>query len=250
VSIKKPVLAVLSLAFILILGGGIYVLTQINALAKPLVEDIASDVLGVDVAIGEMDIRLKERKVFVRNIEIDNPDGFSKPHVMTIEDVTVSLDAIAQDSVDINDVTVQGSDIYLEVTPQGTNLSRLQKNIQESKGEGPVEDAIRVIVKRFALNNATVHPSVTLVSSRDVKPLDLPPIVLTDIGTKENGVQARDAVAQIMQPILRRVIEQAGDAGYYEGLSPEALKEMGLSEFDQIKTQINEEVDRLKGMFE
>ena len=65
-TVSKSVLTVSSLAFVLIFGGGVYVLTQINELAKPLTEKIASDVLGVAVTIGEMDIRLKERRVFVR----------------------------------------------------------------------------------------------------------------------------------------------------------------------------------------
>lgn len=249
-TVSKSVLTVSSLAFVMIFGGGLYVLMQINSLAKPLTEKAASDVLGVAVTIGEMDIRLKERRVFVRNIEIANPDGFSKPHVMTIDNATVSLSAIAQKSVDIEDVSVQGTDIYLEVTPKGTNLSKLQQNMRESKAEGPVEEAVRVIIRRFALNNATVHPSVTLITSRDVNSLDLPPLLLTDIGTKENGILAREAVAQVMQPIIKFVAEEAGDAGYYEGLSSDKLKELGMGEFDQFKSQINQEVDRLKGMFQ
>ncbi len=248
-TVSKSILAVSSIAFVLIFGGGIYILTQINELARPLTEKIASDVLGVNVSIGEMDIRLKERRVYVRNIEIDNPEGFSKPHIMTIDNVAVALSAVAQKSVDIEDVNVQGTDIYLEVTPKGTNLSKLQKNMKSSEADGPVEEAVKVIIRRFALNNATVHPSVTLMSTRDVKALELPPILLTDIGTKENGILAREAVSQVMQPVIKFVAEKAGEAGYYEGLSADKLKEIGMTEFDQIKTQINQEVDKFKDLF-
>jgi len=250
VQVTKSIFTVSTIAFALVFGGGIYLLSQINNLAKPLTERIASDVLGVSVTIGEMDIRLKERRVYVRNIDIANPDGFSNPHAIEIDTVTVALAAIAQDSVDIEDVSVDGTDIYMEVKPSGTNLSVLQNNLKRSKGDGPVESTIKVIIKRFKLDGATLHPSVTLLSNKTLDPVKLSPVVLTNIGSGDNGVLARDAMAQIMGPILRDAAQKAADSGFYKGLSADKLKEIGIGEFDQIKSQVTQEIDKLKGLFE
>lgn len=234
----------------MIFGGGIYLFTQLNTLAKPITERIASDALGVSVTIGEMDIRLKEKRVKVRNIKVDNPSGFSKPHAITISEVTVALSAIASNSVDIEDVTVKGTDVYLEVTRNGTNLSVLQNNLKNVENDGPIEEAIKVIIERFSLDGAMLHPSITLLSSRDLKSVQVSPIVLRNIGKADNGILAREAVAQVMRPVLKELAQKAGEAGYYEGLSSDVLKEIGVSDFNQIKMQVNEEVDKFKKLFE
>ncbi len=247
---SKSILTVSTLAFALIFGGGIYIITQLDTLAKPITERIASDALGVAVTIGEMDIRLKEKRVDVRNVKVANPSGYSKPHAITISEVTVALSAIATNSVSIEDVTVKGTDAYLEVTRKGTNLRTLQNNLKKVEDDGPVEEAIKVIIERFSLDGAMLHPSITLLSSRDLKSVQVSPIVLRNIGKADNGILAREAVAQIMRPVLKELAQKAGDAGYYEGLSADVLKEMGASDFDQIKTQVNEEVDKFKKLFD
>lgn len=247
---SKSIITVSTLAFALIFGGGIYLYTQLNALAKPLTERIASDALGVAVTIGEMDIRLKDKRVDVRNIKVANPSGFKKPNAITISEVTVALSAIATNSVNIEDVAVKGTDVYLEVTSQGTNLSKIQNNLKKVKSDGPVEEAIKVIIERFSLDGAMLHPSITLLSNRDLKSVQVSPIVLRNIGKADNGILAQDAVAQIMRPILKELTKKAGDAGYYEGLSSDVLKDIGASDFEQIKGQVTEEVDKFKKLFQ
>ena len=119
----------------------------------------------------------------------------------------------------------------------------MKKGLKGSSGQE--KDALKVIVRRFALNGAQLNPSVTLIGEQDLAPVKVAPVILTGIGVKENGLLARDAVAQIMAPLLQSFTTAAGDAGLYQGMSAEALKEMGVGQLDQIKTQVQQEVDKI-----
>ena len=251
---SKSILTFTTLAFALMFGGGIYVLTQIDKLAKPMVERIASDALGVRVSIGAMVISLPEKRVDVVNIRIANPPGFSKPHAVTIENAQVALNNVAEKLIDFKGISVNGTQVFLEVKEGGTNLHALKKGIKGADPQAAEEDPLKVIIRRFALNNTQLNPSVTLLSESDLEPIVIAPIVLNNIGVKENGLVAREAVAQIMAPLLQTFSRAGGDAGFYQGLSGDALKEMGMGQFDQIKTQVQDEVDKigagLKSLFE
>ncbi|MEZ5813992.1 MAG: hypothetical protein R3E13_04620 [Alphaproteobacteria bacterium] len=251
---SKSILTVTTLAFALMFGGGVYVLTHMNQLAKPMAERIASDALGVRVSIGAMVISLPEKRVDVHNIKIGNPPGFSKPHALTIESARVGLKSVAEKLIDFEDVQVSGTDVFLEVKPGGTNLHALRNGIKGSEAREAADEVMKVILRNFTLGNTVIHPSVTLVSDQDMKPIEIAPITLKNVGVKENGVLAREAVAQIMAPLLKTFSRAAGDAGYYQGLSGDVLKDMGMGQFDQIKSQVQDEVDKigegLKSLFE
>ena len=247
---SKSILTVTTLAFALMFGGGIYVLTQIDKLAKPMAERIASEALGVRVTIGAMAISLPEKRVDVSNIKIGNPPGFSKPHAITIEDARVGLQSVGEKLIDFKEIKLNGTQVYLEVKPSGTNLHALRNGIKGAEAQEAADEALKVILRNFSLGNTTINPSVTLVSEQDMEPIEIAPIVLKNVGVKENGILAREAVAQIMAPLLKTFSRAAGDAGYYQGLSGDALKDMGMGQFDQIKEEVNKIGDGLKNLFE
>lgn len=229
-----------ALAFALMFGGGVFVFTQLNTLAKPLTERIVSESLGVKVTIGSMNIVLQEKRVDVADVKISNPSGFSKPHAVTIDKVSVALKALAENKVDVQSIAVDGTNVFLEVQKNTTNLHALSGGI---KG-GQSEDPLKVIIRRFAMNGAVLHPSVTLIERADLKPFKVSPVVLTNIGVRENGIFARDAAAQIARALIKKFSQEGSKAGFYEGLSSDVLKEIGASQLDAVKIQIQEEVDK------
>ena len=252
----KTVFTITTLAFAAMFGGGVYLFTQLNSIVKPLTEKIATQALGVPVSIGGMNISLQEKRVIVNNIRIANPKGFSKPHVLTISGVDVGLRDLIKDRIDFNNIAVTGAQVYLEVKEGGTNLQALKNNMPKPTAKDTSEPAepIKVIVRKFTLKDGQLNPSVTLIGEQDLAPVKLSSLVLSDIGVKENGILAREAITQIITPLIKSVSKDAGSAGFFEGLSADALKDMGMEQIEGLKGTINDEVnkigDRFKGMFQ
>ncbi len=255
-SISKTTLTITSIAFATLFGGGAYVVMNLGSLAHTTAQRIASDALGVDVNIGKLDISLKDKNATVTNLRISNPPGFQKPHALSVEKISVTLDTVTRELVGFKDISVQGTNVNVEVTQNGTNLQAIRKGMPKSQAKPAANDnaeqgaPLKVIVKRLAVTQASVNPSVTLLQDQDLKGVTVPDIVLTGIGEKENGILAREAVAQIWTQLSARFSKTAASAGFYEGLSADKLKELGVS---TIKNRISNEVekvgDKLKGLF-
>lgn len=251
----KSAMTASAVVFALIFGGGAYIMMNLNSFAKPITERIARNALGVGVSIGSMDINLKEKKVTVNAIKIDNPSGFSKPHIITLDEAGIALSTAGQDLIDFKLISVSGVDAYLEVKESGTNLQALQKSIEAQAGsKKEAENTMKVIIDALTMNGMTLHPTVTLLSEQNLDPIKVPDLRLNGIGKKENGVLAKEAVSQIVMKLSKSFSDAAGDAGFYQGLSPEILEQMGQSQIDILKQKVNDELggaaDKIKSLFE
>jgi len=245
----KSFMTVSSIAVALIFGGGVYLFMNFGSIAKNVTERVASDTLGVKVSIASLDVSLADKSASVKGLRIGNPDGFSKPHAMSIDNISVALNSVSRELLSFKDIEVGDTKVFLEVKEGGTNLQAIKDGMKtapsepkaEPKAEGEAAP-LKVIIDRFALTNAQLHPSVTLLSEQDLKPIVVPDIILTGIGQKENGVLAREAIAQIWSQVAKTMNRAAGNAGFLQGLSADALKDMGLSQVEQIKDRVKGEI--------
>ena len=257
-TVSKSILTVSTVAFAMMFGGGVYVITQLNKLAKPYAERIASEAMGVNVTIGSLDVFLKERRAMASDIRIANPAGFIKPYAITIKNADVTLTSVAPKFVDFTEIDASGVDIYAEVQNNTTNIHELQKLVKakqvlrdaemaENKDANTSEEdqPLNVIVRHVAMSSGQLHPSVVLFSDEDLKPVKLKPIVVRDVGLNEGGIPAREATSQISKKVLSSLTNQALDSGFYEGLSAEALREIGLSQVDQLSKDLKKDINKI-----
>ena len=249
-SVTKVAATVASVGFALIFGGGVYLYMNFNTIAHQLAEKYATQALGVEVRLGLMDIDLQERRVMVHNIEIDNPAGYDNAHVATIDKVDITAGQLSRALVEFKNVSVEGADIYLEVTPNGTNMSDIRNNLNRNAGENPSagEQAVKIILDHMIMKG-TVHPSVT-IADLNIEPFTLPALELNNIGGA-NGASPGEVVSQIWVPLSRQVLRAANEQGYLRNMNEEALKEMGMTRLNEVKSRIEDEVnsitDNMKG---
>lgn len=250
-SATKSTMTAASIGFAMLFGGGVYLMMNFGSIAKGLAEDYASRALGVSVTIGAMDVSLQDRYIYVKNIKVDNPSGYKKPHVARIEKISIKAGAMGTELIELQDVDVKNADIYLEVKPDGTNLSDIRNNLNRNAGSEPTqgEKAVKVILDKMVMNG-TIHPSVTLLDVA-VEPISLPPLTLRNIGG-QNGAAPGEVIAQIWVPLSRQVLQAANKQGYLQGVNADALKEVGVGQIQQIKDRVNEEInaigDGIKGL--
>lgn len=244
----KSILTVTSLAFALMFGGGVYVMMNLGSIAQRVSERIASDTLGVNVQIASIEVNIPEKSVTVKNVRAGNPAGYSGPYSATIDTIYMKANSFSEALLNFQDVKVSGTEMYLEVTPQGTNLTDIKKRVDEKAAQGDKAAAqIKVIIENMRIESLRVNPKVLLVVAQEMEPIVVPDIVLNGIGRKENGILAREAIAQIWADVIKRVSREANKAGYYEGVSPEALEEFGVGQIEVIKEKFKQDIDKHLG---
>lgn len=245
-SATKSVVTVSSLAFALMFGGGVFLFMNLGDIAKNVTERIASETLGVRVSIGAMDVNLPDKSITVTNTKVGNPPGYSKANAVEIERIYMKAQALSETLLRFNDVAVSGSEVYLEVKSDRTNLTDIKKTVDEKAAKGDrAAEQIKVIIENMKIDKMKVNPSVLLLSETDLEPITIPDIVLRGIGVKENGVLASEAIGQVWDDVMRRVQRHANQAGFYQGLDPAAIEELGVGQIDNFKGQLKDDIDEL-----
>ena len=260
----KLSLYLFSILVVLLVVGVAYLYMNIGSIAKDMTERVASDALGVAVTLGDMQISLEDKKIVVSDIRIANPKGYQKPDAMRIKEIVVAGESFSTELLTFSLVSVDGTHVNLEVSPQGTNLGDLKKNVDGNMASGGSStqnsEAPKVIVKKFSLTKAQLNPSVTLLDT-DLAAIVVPDVHLSGIGQKENGIVAQETVGQIAKAVLDQFNKSANSAGFLGGLSLDVLNDIGLStvevfkknlkeSFDKDVDQLNEGIKSLKGLFE
>ena len=269
--INKSAITFGSLAFALLFGGGVFLFTNLGSLAKTASERIASDVLGVAVRIESMDVSLQDKKVTLRGLKIANPPGFQKPNILTVDDIAIVLGKASASRLEFDQIKVSGTQVFVEVQNAGTNLSTIQSNVKnsakkkaaqpkaadnnaqssEANATGQADtpkEPLKVIIRDLNIGDITLYPSTTLVPL-DVGTITVPAVRLSGIGARENGIVARDAIAQIWNTLASRLSKSALQAGFFEGLSSDALKDLGAATVKKLKGDLRGEAERAKENF-
>lgn len=234
-------------------SGGIYVYTNMDSLAQRVAEKVASEALGVKVTIGSMEIKLAEKMVRVSALNIANPAGFKKPYAIKIKNINIGLDALSKDLINFKSFNIDEAKVFLEVTEKGTNLQALTAGMK-AKAPARAEDApppMKVIVQNFTMTQAQLKPSAVLFAEDSLSPILIPDIELTGIGQRQNGILAREAIAQVINHVVKIANKSGAQAGFFEGLSADKLKEIGISRFQmetgKLKSKIQDSIGSIFG---
>ncbi len=235
-------MTVTSLAMALLFGGGVYLLMNMNVIAKNYIEREASKTLGVRVTVGALEITLQDRTAKVTDLVIGNPDGFEKSYAVKVETINVVMGSVSNQIAEFKDIDVGRAEVNLEVQGNATNLSTIRSRVRVPEKGDPAAEALRVIIDKLAVSQAQIKPGAVLFTEDDLAPVPVPDIVLSAVGRKENGILVREAIAQVWTHVARKFETQALQAGLLEGLPDEALEEMGLGFTQRFKENLQENV--------
>jgi hypothetical protein len=224
----------IGIVLLIVVALGVFLVLNSGALLKRAVETLGPEYLGVDVRLDDADISLRDGTGELRGLVIGNPPGFDGPYAFSLGRITLGLDPMAQSEqlIVLRDVEVDAADLALIAQGRNTNLQAILANLESDKGTGepsPAEGesaAPKIVIDHFAFTNARTSLNSDILGETSV---DLPDIVLNDIGRKSNGVTIREALKQLLQPIVRA--------------STQALAKKGLK-VDEIKANAEERLDK------
>ncbi|MFO0389582.1 MAG: hypothetical protein ACK502_07695 [Alphaproteobacteria bacterium] len=212
---KNPSKKLIILA--VLVAAGAYVYMNLGSFITRTTEKIASDALGVKVAIGSIDVSLYDKKVTVHSIKVGNPSGYRKPHALTAESIHIGLNTASKEIIDFNDIQVKGSVVNVEINEKGMNLTDLKAlaNKKEQK-ESVGSEQIRVIIKHLVIDASTINTSIAMLD-KDIQSIQLPALKFSNIGG-DKGVDAGKAIEQVVTKYLGSVESAARQNGLFNGV--------------------------------
>lgn len=206
--IRNVVLLVLAL-LVLAAGGALWWLyASRDAILKRAIESYGPQLTGVSVKVGSVKLEPLDGRGAIKRLEVGNPKGFTAPHALSLGEMRLALDpaSLAADVVHIREVSLESPSITYERGANGDNLSAIQKHIESylpRSAPGKGKPADKAAERRFIIDRVQVRKArVSYGGSLNV---DVPDLVLNDLGKKAGGATA----AQITQEVWTAVTRQA-----------------------------------------
>lgn len=239
----------IGIVLLLIVGLGVFLVMNSGSLIKTAVETLGPQYLGVDVRLGAAEVSLTEGTGELRGLVIGNPEGYDGPHSFSLGKIRLELDPMAQSQelITLKGIYVDAADLAMIAKGTKTNLQAIMANLEsDAPAEEPEVEgapAPKIIIDRFSFTNAKTSLDSDVLGSTTV---EIPDIILEGIGRKSSGVTIREAVRQMLNPIVRASTEALAK----ERMNVDELKQQAEDRLDEeVQERLGTDLDSLKERF-
>ena len=222
---KKLLIILGSLLALMVIGAFIASFFLGDIVTKG-VNTFGPKITGTKVTLDHANISPLSGSGTLSGLFVGNPPGWKSDKAFYMGKVHVSVAplSILGDHIIVKEVLIDGPIFVYETRIVTSNIKELLANIEKATGSGtadkPAETPttksgkpIKFEVKSFRLQNA----KVTLGVGPTAVTLPMPPITLTDLGTKEGGITpdqlATKVVTNILGGIVSAVTHSVGQIG-------------------------------------
>jgi uncharacterized protein involved in outer membrane biogenesis len=198
----KIVLTVIVAVVLVAVAGLLFLSTQVDGIVARTVVEYARETTGTAAHLGGVDIILGEGRGALKDLTIDNPDGYETSHFLRIDDIetTLELGSLRTDVPVVKEVLVSGAHLNAEQRGDSINLADIQRYMSQS-AEPSAEDEGRIIIDRFRLTNG--HVTVTSEYLDKPEELALEDVVVNGVGRTSGGATYSEATEAVLTPIVR-----------------------------------------------
>ena len=213
----RIILIALGVAVVGAVGVFMFVLSSLDGLIKDAVEAHGSQITKVRVTLAAVEIDLTSGRGALSGLSIGNPPGFETPSAFDLGSISVTIDAstLADDTVVIREIVIEGPVITYEIGADGSNIDAIQRNVDEfmaqfggggssgsSPGEGP-----KLVIEDIYIRGGAVNVSAGFLDGASLGS-ELPDIHLEDIGRRGDGATP----AEVAERVIAAITEGATSA--------------------------------------
>lgn len=243
------------LVLIAVVGiGGYFLLSNLDAIVKDMIEDVGSDVTRTSVRLDSVQLDLTTGRGQLNGLTINNPEGYTSEYALKLDTVVVEIDpaSLRNPVIVISQVKIAGAKLIAEQKGTNTNLGQLLKNMEEGSAgtepaapEEPSSKEVRLMLKEFAF----VDTKATVISElTETQSIDIPDIRQSNIGDTQTGLTPDQLAQTLLSNIVNKV--QKSVTRYLQDLGVNAV-EKALT--DKLKGTLSAEdmskVEGLKNLF-
>ena len=194
---------------------------KLGSIVKIAVERLGPKMTRTEVRLKSASLSPFSGSGRIRGLFIGNPPGFKTPSAFRLHSVRMSVDlkSLRADRVVVREIVVDGPEVTLEGSLSGSNLSRIQENVESfvsasPKGEKPAKE-MKVVIGLFKVTNGKLNLSLTALGGKSLS-VPLPDIELRGIGRKSGGATVGEAAKEIFGAVTGAALKAA--AGMVKGL--------------------------------
>jgi hypothetical protein len=205
---------ILGLVAVLLIAG-IIGFFFIDTLARSAIEFHSGRALDVGTTLDRASIKFVDGRIDLYDFDIANPEGFdATPRFILLRHgrVDMSFLDLPRRNVEIERIVLEGIEVNLEHTGLDSNHGTILDNLKTFQGEHDPDPYRKYLVREVVLRDITVNVSVILVGGEATRvDLEIPEIVLRDVGTDDNGLSIGGIIDVVTTSLLAAILHQGAD---------------------------------------
>ena len=220
---KKLVKIMLILFVVCIVAAFLFFTMLIDKTVKHGVELVGPQIVGVPVALEDVDISVFTGSGEITNLVIGNPDGFDTEFLVKVDraHLDVDLKTLLSDKIIIEEIIIEGPEFAYEMSLKGSNISKFLENLKRGKkddaeegvkAEPAEEQKEKSGGKKIQINLFRITDAKVRLQS-DAVVLPMPDIELKDIGKESDGVSPAEAAAEIFSEVSSNIVNVVSNIG-------------------------------------
>jgi len=222
VAMKKILIRGLIVVAILLIVAVVAIGMSLNSAIKKGIETFGPQVTGVAVTVDSVDLSIFNGKSTIKQLVVGNPEGYKTPEAMSLglASVAVAPGSIFSDKVVVKSIRIEAPQVTFEFGPGGSNLQRIQKNLEAFSGGGSTNTAQPAQTetkpgKKLQVDEIIVMGGkVTIGASAlggSVLEAPLPEIELKSLGQGPEGITGAELGHVILAKINEEALKAYGD---------------------------------------
>lgn len=239
--IRKVLLSLLVL--LIVIGAGSYF--YLDSIVRRGIEVVGSNVLDTNVSVASVALSPLNDNGSITDLRIQNPEGFNAEYIFELGYVSVNLDlnSLLSDVIKIESVIIAQPVITYETRVTTDNVRALLANLPGGVGDPAPTPGAEGASKQLIIRELHIlNPQLTLAAGGLSAPVQLPDIMLRDIGTEAEAATVAEALRVILSA-LRTAILQADLPGLE--LLRDSIENSLQDAVDQADQTIDSAVEKL-----
>ena len=219
---KKLLYIVLAL-LVLVVGGVILLVNNLDGLVRRVIETAGTDALGTDVRVSSVDLDLQRGTATLSGFSIANPEGFSNEDMVRFDELYLALDlaSLNTDVIRINSIRTVNPYVLYEMQGVRSNLDTVRERFPSQPASTPPSDTIQPVIAINEVNITGIQGTLQSDLLENPVSVNLGDVVIPPVqGTPEELAQ------QIARPLLTQLGVRAATAmaTTVSGMSTEELR--------------------------
>jgi hypothetical protein len=178
------------------------------------IESYGEQATGTNVQLQDANISLTQSQGTLSGLTVASPPGFGTRPALAVDKILVDIDlgSLAGRVTTVNDVRITGATLNVEQMGARNNIKELLDRLERQdtgaapKSSGPEQ---RIIIDHFKLSGG----KITLTSDlfKGEQQVDLPDVVVDNVGRAAGGIGFSEAASQLLTPVLdaaQKAVEQ------------------------------------------
>ena len=221
----------------------------VDSIAETVIEKGGTAALGVETSLDSADVGIVSGEFGLAGLTIANPSGFERPSFLELDraSASASLGDLLGDTVEIATVQLDGIRLDLERGAEGTNFGAILDRLRSSEGKPSEKESEgkRFVIREFTVRGVTVSANPIAGTPATRVSVELPAIVLHDVGEKSGGATLAELFSTLVQVLLDAAVQGGVGMLPQELLNDLTAKLSGLKYLEEHRGEIE---DALKGL--